>query len=493
MLKDAVSAEDKLRYEINKCRNCEACKDLLNFSCLVFPEMFSLVDQERETGGEISTGQLMHMVNLCTFCAVCPCLDIRAALMEAKIEYMDRHGLKFKIRAIEDVERIGKLGGAIPQLTNPLLRTPVARWLLEKTVGIHRDRKMPGFPKENFPEWIKNRKKNIKAGTKEKKKVAYFAGCTARYFFPEVAKAVVEVFERNGIGVYYPEQGCCGMPPLLEGDRKLTLEFATINVDRLAKVVEEGYDIVCSCPTCGYMLKNILKTGAYFAPECREPVEAVNGLVRIPLKGLMSSQYSEFMEIPAAYFEGMLRDDGYFSSISPKKRIMISENTYDVGEYLMELHKRGELDTRLGPVSVRAAYYPPCHIREQKIGRQNFVLVPSSSFTSPSPVKKATIVNPYEYLLDLVPELSLDAINGNYCCGNGGIMGFKQEFHRSSIKIASRLIAKINNIDPDLLTTDCLSCRMQFNQLTPYRVLHPIEIIKESYGHYEEETGKKAA
>ena len=67
MLKDAVSAEDKLRYEINKCRNCEACKDLLNFSCLVFPEMFSFVDQERETGEKISIGQLMHMVTCVLF------------------------------------------------------------------------------------------------------------------------------------------------------------------------------------------------------------------------------------------------------------------------------------------------------------------------------------------------------------------------------------------------------------------------------------------
>lgn len=45
-----MSAEDRLRYEINKCRNCEACRSLTNFSCLVFPEMFNLVDRERETG-----------------------------------------------------------------------------------------------------------------------------------------------------------------------------------------------------------------------------------------------------------------------------------------------------------------------------------------------------------------------------------------------------------------------------------------------------------
>jgi len=110
-----MSAEDRLRYEISKCRNCEACGSHVNFSCLVFPEMFRLVDKEREAGGKISPDELRHLVDLCTFCAACPCLDIRAALMEAKTEYMDRYGLKFKIRAIEDVERIGKLGGAIPQ------------------------------------------------------------------------------------------------------------------------------------------------------------------------------------------------------------------------------------------------------------------------------------------------------------------------------------------------------------------------------------------
>jgi len=148
---------------------------------------------------------------------------------------------------------------------------------------------------------------------------------------------------------------------------------------------------------------------------------------------------------------------------------MISENTYDVGVYLKNRHEAGEFDTSLGSICNRAAYYPPCHLREQKIGR------------------------PYQYLMSLIPGLAIEPIQGDYCCGNGGVMGFKQEFHHLSIKIASRLIAKIKSINPEVLATDCLSCRMQFNQLTPYRVLHPIEIIKESYGNYEEETGKKAA
>ena len=467
-----MTAEERLRYEIGKCRNCEACKDLLNLSCVVFPEMFRLVDKERETGEKTPTQELRNLVNLCNFCAACPCLDIRAAIMEAKIGYMDTYGLPFRSRAMEDVERIGKLGGAFPQLTNFLSKNEVIRGLVEKVMGIHKERKIPGFPKENFVEWIKGREQNIRARAKEKKKVAYFAGCTARHLFPEVAKAVVEVFERNGIEIFYPEQKCCGMPSLLEGDRKLTLEFARINVGRLAEAVEEGYDIVCSCPSCGYMIKSVLKVGTlYYSSEYRTLQNTEHGLVRIPLgSGLIASMYGPgaSMEVPKYLLEGMLRDEGYFSCIDPEKRLMVAENTYDVGEYLRMLHEKGSLDIRFGAVNARAAYYPPCHLREQRMGR------------------------PYQYLLSLIPGFSLDTINGDYCCGNAGIMGFKKEFHHLSIRIASRLIAKIKSIDPELLITDCLSCRIQFNQLTSYKVLHPIQMIKESYNSHKEQSEKKA-
>jgi glycerol-3-phosphate dehydrogenase subunit C len=341
--------------------------------------------------------------------------------------------------------------------------------LIEKTVGIHRERKIPEFPKQSFAEWMKRHKTDIRAGTKEKKKVAYFAGCTGRYLFPEVPEAVVEVLERNGIEVYYPEQQCCGMPPLLEGDKELTLEFARFNVARLAEAVEQGYDIVCSCPTCGYMLKNVLKVGAYYSSEYLESAESSDGFVKLPMgHSLMFPVSGGFIKIRKEIFEGILRDEGYFSSISPNKRIMVSENVYDLGEYLRSLHKNDALDTKFGATSLRAVYYPPCHLREQRIGR------------------------PYQYLLSLIPGLSLDMISGIYCCGNGGIMGFKQEFHHLSIKIASRLMAEIKGLNPEVIATDCLSCKIQFNQLTPYKVMHPIEIIKESYDKYQEEVTKQA-
>ena len=44
---------------------------------------------------------------------------------------------------------------------------------------------------------------------------------------------------------------------------------------------------------------------------------------------------------------------------------------------------------------------------------------------------------------------------------------------------------KIKAIHPEKLATDCLSCRIQFNQFIPdQQVLHPVEILRESYASY---------
>ena len=82
-----------------------------------------------------------------------------------------------------------------------------------------------------------------------------------------------------------------------------------------------------------------------------------------------------------------------------------------------------------------------------------------------------------EYLMRKV----VDACTDCDCCGIAGIMGFKKDFHDASIQMGSPLMEKIRQLDPEILVTDCLSCRLQFNQLSDYYVQHPIEIIRQSY------------
>ena len=468
-----MSAEEKLNYEVNYCGGCDVCRDLLDDNCLAIPEIFRLYDKEKETGEKITTDELRHMVALCNFCAVCPCRNLRQALLNAKAEFGKRYGLGFKIKAIENVDRVGRWGGTFPGVSNFLLQNGVTRACIEKVLGLHRSRKFPRIPRESFPKWFGSRNDREKQLWGKKKKIAYFTGCTAKYFFPDVAKAFVGVLEKNGIEIYCPDQTCCGMPAFLEGDTDLTMEYIQYNLPRLLEVVDEGYDIVCSCPTCGYMLKCILMAGAYFSPEYIATLPVTEeGFVKIPWGGAVVSGthegYRGYQSTEIEFAEKHLKDDGYFSSLNPLDRIKVAENTYDAGEYLRKLHEEGKLDTRFGPIPSRAAYYPPCHMREQKMGK------------------------PYYDLLGLIPGLSLEAIDAIYCCGNAGIMGFKEYFHPLSIRIASKLVAKLKSIDPEVIATDCLSCRLQFNQLTPFEVRHPLEMIKEAYDNYQGEKEKEA-
>jgi glycerol-3-phosphate dehydrogenase subunit C len=82
----------------------------------------------------------------------------------------------------------------------------------------------------------------------------------------------------------------------------------------------------------------------------------------------------------------------------------------------------------------------------------------------------------------MIPDVDMEAIQSTaYCCGIAGIMGFKRDFHKASIQMGSWLMAKIKRIDPDHLVTDCLSCRLQFNQMSDYPVQHPIEVLNAAY------------
>lgn len=492
-------AEQMIKKVVDACTDCDCCRDLMDDnSCLFFPELYRLCDEGKQTGKEMTSFQLRHLADLCNYCALCPCANIREDIITAKTLFIDRDGLDPYIRTLEDVEKVGKICGAIPRLSNFLLQKHPASAFIKKSVGIHPKRKLPLFPKEHFPSWAKKQNLHKKSGSKKKRKVAYFAGCTARYLLPNVPKAAVDVFQRNEIEIFYPEQNCCGMPSMLEGDRKQTLSFAERAVSELAEAVKDGYDVVCSCPTCGYMLKNVIQKGAYYSKEYQAFVGGDETHLKIPQKmppkwvdscessipGQFRARFGghhiadetikmedtaretvrevPFQRLDKSIYGGILKDEGYFTGINPLNRVKVAENTFDLGEYLMGLCLEGELDQRFGEFPGQMLYYPPCHLREQGIGM------------------------PYLRLLSLIPDVSIDYLQGSFlCCGIAGIMGFKRCFHNTAIQMGSRLMGEIKRLNPDHLTTDCLSCRLQFNQMSTYRVRHPIEILSEAYKNAE--------
>ena len=158
----------------------------------------------KETGIAISAKELRHLADLCNYCALCPCPPVRAGILKAKSEFVERDGLPHTLRLMADVALLGRLCGTWPRLTNTILQSPGIRTLAKKAMGIHREPRLPGFPDENFPDWAKKRGRHrLPTGT-GRSKVVYFAGCTASYLYPEVARAAVSLLQAAGVQVWVP-------------------------------------------------------------------------------------------------------------------------------------------------------------------------------------------------------------------------------------------------------------------------------------------------
>src|SRR5215208_5194562 len=128
--------------------------------------------------------------------------------------------------------------------------TPV-RVAVEKLLKVHRGAAMPRFSAMTFRSWARSHKSP--PGTS--RTVAYFHGCAAQEFEPEVGAAVVRVLERNGARVTFPKQGCCGLTLVSNGDFDAGRSYATRLVRNLRGAADDPGVIVASSTSCGMTLK----------------------------------------------------------------------------------------------------------------------------------------------------------------------------------------------------------------------------------------------
>jgi hypothetical protein len=202
--------------------------------------------------------------------------------------------------------------------------------------------------------------------------VAYFAGCSAGYLFPAVAKAAVGLLKQNKIQVFVPSQHCCGMPLIMEGNQPEAIKRIQANLENLGACMQEGYDIVCSCPTCGYFFKKLLLETAYYSDAFQKQSGADATVMKVP----SGSKDQPFTTVPKNIYQKILLDNGYFSGIDPLQRIALSLKVKDMGEYLLSLQNSGKAAVTLRNPEQSLAYFAPCHQREQGIGPDHYHRLP---------------------------------------------------------------------------------------------------------------------
>jgi len=133
----------------------------------------------------------------------------------------------------------------------------------------------------------------------------------------------------------------------------------------------------------------------------------------------------------------------------------VAKHFFDIFEFLRNLKESNGLNARFNELPLKAAYFAPCHLRVLGMGL------------------------PALEILRLIPGLKIENIEAD-CCGMGGTFGFKKEKYEISQEIGKDLAEAIDRLKPEIVLSDCEGCRMQIRHLTGLKVLHPIQILRDS-------------
>lgn len=257
-------------YDI--CHGCRRCVSL----CQSFPTLFDLVDESdtMEVDG-VAKQDYWKVVDHCYLCDLCymtKCpyvpphewnLDFPHLMLRAKAFKFKKQGASTRDKILTATDTIGKLAGipVVVQTVNAANSIKPVRKVLEAALGVHADAQLPEYHSSTLRKRLANHASNIEAqpGETTHGKVALFATCYGNYNEPHLGEDLTAVFEHNGIPVTLAEkEQCCGMPKLELGDLEAVQKAKEANIPVLAKLVDEGWDIIAPVPSCTLMFKQEL-------------------------------------------------------------------------------------------------------------------------------------------------------------------------------------------------------------------------------------------
>ncbi len=344
---DQAAIDEELERVFEICHGCRRCVSL----CQAFPTLFDLVDasETMEVDG-VAKADYAKVVEQCYLCDLCyqtKCpyvpphawnVDFPHLMLRAKAAAHQRGETKLAAKILASTTTLGKLSTipVVVEAVNALNRMPAARRLLEKSLGVDRNARVPEYTSNTARKRLRHfdGKGAAQAAGRTRGKVAVFATCYCNYSAPQPVEDLAAVLRHNGVAVKLIEREvCCGMPKLELGDLAAVEKYKKENIPVLAAAIREGWDISAAIPSCVLMFKQ---------------------------------------ELPLMF-------------PSDEDVLLVKRHIFDPFEYLWQRHQAGLLDTRFKQGLGKVAYHAPCHQRVQNIGpktREVLSLIPDTEIQS---------------------------------------------------------------------------------------------------------------
>lgn len=346
---DQASAEKELERIFGICHGCRRCVNL----CTAFPTLFDLVDASStlEVDG-VAKQDYWKVVDQCYLCDMCymtKCpyvpphpwnVDFPHVMLRAKAVKFREGGTTFRDRLLTSTDTLGKFAGIpiVTQAVNAANKNKFSREILQKTLGVHKDRELPPFAPGKFrSSFSSSSSHSVKNGDRTPGKVAVFSTCYVNYNEPGMGHDLLALLEHNEIPyVVVEKEACCGMPKLELGDLDSVSKLKEKNIPVLAGYAKAGYAILTAVPSCTLMFKQ---------------------------------------ELPLMY-----PDD--------PDTIAVRDAMFDPFEYFVLRKKDNLLKTDFKQPLGKVSYHIPCHSRVQNMGQKTREMLESVPGTAVTTVER---------------------------------------------------------------------------------------------------------
>ena len=320
----------ELAFAAQSCNGCGRCRTTIKSErmCPVFrlapreeasprakANLFRGVVTGNLSPEMLATDEFKGVADLCVNCHQCrfECpakVNIPKLMVEAKAQYLAVNGMKLSDWILTRLDLLYQFGGRMPWLTNRILRSRTSRWVMDRVLGIAQGRKLPMFHTGTFLKWAQRQKLHI-ASKQATRKVVFFVDAFVNWNDVELGMAFCHVLQHNNVEVLVPPgQSMSGMSLVSEGAVDRAKKVAARNVELLADLVRQGYQVVTTEPSAALAIKQ-----------------------------------------------------EYLNLLDEEDANLVAQNTTDASNFLYALHQAGELQLDFRPVNETIGYHLPCHQR----------------------------------------------------------------------------------------------------------------------------------